>query len=138
MADFAATIDAWATETADRMERIWKEAAQRVTSIAVNGVPVDTGFARASVRVSTEAMPAIDPNAKGVEGQTYTLDLGSISGAISGAKLGGTIYTGFTANYAIFLEFGHSKQAPQGFVRLAAAQWQTVVSEVVAEAKALA
>ncbi len=138
MADFAATVDAWCTETAGRMERIWKASAQEVGSIASNGVPVDTGFARASFRAATDAMPLIDKSATNKSGGSVSADFGQISATIASATLGGTIYMGWTAAYIIYLEYGHSKQAPNGFARLAAAQWPSIVSGVVAEAKARA
>ncbi len=138
MADFAATVDAWCTETADRMERIWKASAHEVGSIASNGVPVDTGFARYSFQASTDEMPQIDPSARGKKGATYVQDFGQISATIASATLGQTIYMGWVAAYIIYLEYGHSKQAPQGFARLAAAQWPAIVSGVVADAKSRA
>lgn len=134
MADFAATIDAWATETTARMENIWKASAQELGSIASNGVPVDTGFARASFKASTESMPAINPSATNKTGGAVS-GTGDISTTIASAELGGTIYMGWVAAYILALEYGHSKQAPQGFARLAAAQWQTIVSSVVGSAK---
>src|SRR3954463_16082540 len=121
MADFAAQVDAWATESADRMERIWKASAQQLGSVANNGVPVDTGFARASFRASTESMPPIDRNATNKAGSPVAQSFGEISATIASAHLGGTIYLGWTAAYIIALEYGHSKQAPAGFSRLAAA-----------------
>jgi hypothetical protein len=57
---------------------------------------------------------------------------------IAGAELGQTIYVGWTASYILPLEYGHSKQAPAGFVRLAAAQWQVTVDQVTREAKSRA
>lgn len=137
MADFAATIDAWAAESGDRLERIWKASSQQLGSIANNGVPVDTGFARASFQASTESMPAIDPNATNKGGAAVS-GFGDISATIAGATLGQTLYLGWTAAYILPLEYGHSKQAPQGFARIAAAQWPTIVSSVVGEAKARA
>lgn len=132
--DFAAVVDDWAKESADRLERIWKASTQELGSIANNGVPVDTGFARASFRASTEAMPAIDKNATNKSGAPVS-GVGEIAAVIASATLGGTIYMGWVAAYIEYLEFGHSQQAPQGFARLAAAQWPTIVSGVVAEAK---
>ncbi len=132
--DFAATVDAWAKESEDRMTRIWKASAQELGSIANNGVPVDTGFARASFQASTETMPAINPNATG-KGGSVTANFGEISTVIASATLGGSIFLGWTAAYILPLEYGHSKQAPQGFARLAAAQWPSIVSGVVADAK---
>lgn len=138
MADFAATIDAWATETTARMENIWKASAQELGSTANNGVPVDIGFARASFKASTESMPQIDPNATNKEKRPASFDFGEIATVIASATLGQTIYLGWVAAYILPLEFGHSKQAPQGFARLAAAQWQTIVSSVVGGAKSRA
>lgn len=136
--NFAAAVDDWAKESADRLERIWKASSQELGSIASNGVPVDTGFARASFRASTEAMPVIDSGAQNKEGHSVAQDFGKITATIAEAKLGGSIYLGWTASYILPLEYGHSKQAPQGFARLAAAQWETIVSQVVAEAKSRA
>jgi hypothetical protein len=133
--DFSATVNAWAKESADRLDRIWKASSQELGSIANNGVPVDTGFARASFRASTQAMPQINASATNKSGKPAVSNFGQITAVISNAKLGGTIFMGWTAAYIIPLEFGHSKQAPQGFARLAAAQWPTIVSTVTAEAK---
>lgn len=133
--NFAASVDDWVRQTEQRMTAVFRESTQRVASLASNGVPVDTGFARASVRASTESMPPIDPGAKGDEGGAYPFDLGNVTLVIAGAELGQTIYIGWTAAYMLPLEFGHSKQAPAGFVRLAAAQWQVTVDQVTAELK---
>jgi hypothetical protein len=136
--DFAAAVSDWAKESEDRMERIWKASAQELGSIANNGVPIDTGFARASFQASTQSMPVIDAGATNKAGTPHAQDFGQISATISSATLGGTIYLGWTAAYILPLEYGHSKQAPQGFARIAAAQWPSIVSGIVAEAKSRA
>jgi len=135
---FTTAIDNWVADTEARMTAVFKESTQRVFSLADNGVPVDTGFARASPQASTEAMPSIVSDNKGEEGKAYPADFGQISAVIANAKLGQTIYVGWTASYVLPLEYGHSKQAPSGFVRIAAAQWGQVVSQVTEEAKARA
>lgn len=133
--NFAAQVDDWCRESEDRLERIFKASSQELGSIANNGVPVDTGFARASFRASTSEMPAIDKNATNKSGGAVA-GSGEISTVIASATLGQTIFMGWVAAYIEYLEWGHSKQAPQGFARIAAAQWPTIVSGVVAEAKA--
>jgi hypothetical protein len=135
---FIASVDDWARAQEGRLTTIFRDSAQRVASIASNGVPVDTGFCRASVRASTSEMPQIDPAMQNKEGRTFPYDPGVINLIIAGAQLGEHIFIGWTAAYANALEYGHSKQAPQGFVRVAAAQWDSIVSEVIAEAKAQA
>lgn len=134
---FGATVDAWARKTEARMAAVFHEATQRTVSLAQSRIPVDTGFARASIRGSLQSMPPIDPNAS-KPGGSVPYDSSEIILTIAGAELGQTIYVGWTANYVQYLENGHSKQAPSGFVRLAALQWQNTVNEVVAEAKSRA
>jgi hypothetical protein len=130
---FAASIDEWVQASEQRMLAVFHESTQRVASLANNGVPVDTGFARGSVRASTEAMPSIDPNAKG--GSVSAEAMSAVTLVIAGSRLGQTVFIGWTASYILPLEYGHSQQAPSGFVRLAAAQWQVTVDRVTQEAK---
>lgn len=136
--DFISAVDNWARETSDRLGRIFKASAQELGSTANNGVPVDTGFARASFQASTDSMPAIDPGKTNKAGTPVSQSFGQITATIESATLGDTIYMGWTASYILPLEYGHSKQAPQGFARLAAAQWPSIVSGVVTEAKSRA
>lgn len=138
--NFAASVDSWVKETEQRMEAVFRQSAQEISSIAVQNlsggvVNVQTGFLRASERASTEAMPQIDPKAYPEPEGNYPFDGGQIALVINGASLGQTIYLGWTAAYSGFIEWGTSKMAPRGFVRLAAAQWQTVVNKVTERAK---
>jgi hypothetical protein len=135
---FSQTIDGWVSKVEGRATTIFREASQRVIETATMGIPVDTGFARASGRASLESMPPIDPSATNKDRAITAFDFGSITAVISAAELGQTIYWGVTAAYALPLEYGHSKQAPAGFVRLAAEQWPTIVADVTAEAKSRA
>lgn len=136
--NFSAQIDDWVKETEQRMTAVFRESAERVKNMAALGVPVDKGFARASIRGSTDSMPQIDRSATNKAGRVYDAGaaISEVSLVIAGAQIGQTIFVGWTAAYILPLEYGHSKQAPNGFVRLAAAQWQTVVNQVTAEAKA--
>jgi hypothetical protein len=133
---FSATVSAWVRKSDERMLAVFRESAQRTVSLAQRRIPVDTGFARASVRASLEAMPLIDPKASKPKQGTFTFNATEIVLVIAKAKLGQTIYVGWTANYVGELERGHSQQAPSGFVRLAALQWKQTVREVSEEAKA--
>lgn len=132
---FAATVDAWTKKSRARMLSVFKESAQRTVSLAQDRIPVATGFARASIRASLSAMPLIDPSASKPKGGSFAYDPGDITLTIASANLGDVAYIGYTANYCIYLEAGSSRQAPSGFVRLAAQQWPATVSEVVADAK---
>ncbi len=132
---FVNAVDDWCSKVEGRATAVFRQASQKVIEIATMGIPVDTGFARASGRASLESMPAIDPSATNKDKASAALDFGDITAVISTAELGQTIYWGVTAAYALPLEYGHSKQAPAGFVRLAAEQWPVIVTETIAEAK---
>lgn len=133
--EFGAQVSAWVAKTEARLEAVFRASTQKVVSEAQRLIPVDTGFARASIRASLDAMPQTEPDS-GQAGQTYSYDAGAISTVIANARLGQTIYIGWTANYAPYLEYGHSSQAPSGFVRIAAMQWPRFVQQASAEAKA--
>lgn len=132
---FSATVGAWARKSEARMRAIFRESAQRTVSYAQERIPVDTGFARASVRASLASMPPINKGFVGEKGATYSPNAGFVTGVIASAGIGQTIHVGWTAAYVLALEYGHSRQAPSGFVRLAAQRWPQTVRAVTAEAR---
>jgi hypothetical protein len=133
--DFSAQISDFCKATEQRLEVVFKESAQRTVSIAQSLVPVDTGFLRASIRGSNEAMPEIDPKARPTD-VSYTYNAGEIVLTIAGAKLGGTFFCGYSASYASALEFGTSKIRPRRFVGQATEQWQATVNQVCRDLEA--
>ncbi|NVN88595.1 MAG: HK97 gp10 family phage protein [Rhodopseudomonas sp.] len=137
--NFAAQVDAWCRKSEARLLTVFRESTQRTVSIAQENlrtvVNVQTGFLRASVRASTERMPTIDSGAYPVPGKSYAYSGDEIVLVIAGAQLGQTIFIGWTAAYSGFIEFGTTRMAPRAYARLAALQWQTTVSSVIAEAK---
>jgi hypothetical protein len=133
--EFQAKVDEWVKAVPERILAVFRESTQRLASDAANAVPIDTGFARASVQASLESMPLIDPTARGDRHGSYSLDTSNLSVVIAGAELTSTIYVGWTASYIQYLEYGHSNQAPQGFVRVNAERWPTIVAEVSAQLK---
>jgi hypothetical protein len=72
---------------------------------------------------STQSVDAVDPS-----GQVSIL-AGQVT--LNGVKCGPPIYIVNNLPYAIPLEYGHSSQAPQGMVRLAAIEFQQLVDEAV-------
>ncbi len=83
---------------------------------------VDTGFLRASGQASLTGLPSGPSDKSEAPGQfDYTFVLAQ-------ARLGGTIWFGWTANYAIYREF------QDGFMRSAAQNWQDIVAQVAREA----
>lgn len=127
--NFAASVADWVRKVKGLEDDLFKASVQDVVSLAQSRVPIDTGFARASIRGSTEAMPSIIPSASG-PGTAFPYGPAEteITLMIAGLEIGQTFFVGWTAAYSLALEYGHSKQAPAGFVRLSAQQWQTIVN----------
>jgi hypothetical protein len=136
--NFKAQVEAWARKSDARLNAVFRESAQRLIaeaqtvgpSVANPGggeggkMPVDDGFLRASGQASLTGWPS---------GPSRPEDgLGSMDYAITiaGARIGQTVYFGWTAEYAPFMEQRY------GFIRSAAQYWQSIVSGVVREAMA--
>lgn len=135
MATFSASVDAWVRKTQERVIAVRNESAQRVvaemqTPRAEGGnMRVDTGFLRASLQGATASMPRINPQARGDRDGTYTYGASTIALVIAQAKPDDTIYFGYTASYA------QHRERVDGFVRLAAQNWQRIVKQVATEAR---
>lgn len=132
---FSAKVSDWVAQSQRRLEAVFRASVQEVVSRAQQRIPIDTGFAKASVRASLSKMPSVTGETP-QEGKRYSYDSSGITLVIKNAKLGDVIYIGWTANYAIFLEYGHSQQAPTGFLGVTALEWPRIVSEQSAKLKA--
>lgn len=121
MTTFTAQIKAFADRTQEKIEAVVKQSAQEVFSIAQTPkaqggrMPVDTGFLRNSLIAS------LNGSTVGGGADAYVL-------AVAGAELGDTIFAGWTANYARFMEYGTSKTPANFFMLSAAQQWQAIVA----------
>ena len=133
--DFSSQIDDWTKQSQQRILAVYKGSVQEFASRAQSRIPVDTGFARASLRGSLEAMPQIDPDFHGNADQTYNFDFSNIVLLINSAQPGQTIYLGWTASYVQQLEYGHSQQAPNGFIGITELEWPSIVQGEIEKAK---
>lgn len=126
---FDAQVNGWARKCERRLEAIFKESAQRVieqaqTPVGEGGkIRIRTGFLRASGQASLTGWPS------GPSRREEGLGQFDYSITIAGAKLGQTIYFGWTAEYAGFREY------EDGFMRSAAQNWGSIVSAVTREAQ---
>lgn len=130
MSSFSAQVAAWVRKSDSRVTAVFRESAQRLieqaqTPVGAGGkMRVDTGFLRASGQASLTGWPTGPSRRDEGNGNfDYTL-------TIAGAKVGDTIYFGWTAEYARVREFH------DGFMRSAAQNWQPIVTAVVKEAMA--
>jgi hypothetical protein len=142
---FAATVGAWCEKVPNALEAVFKESVQELVSqmdqLLVDMVydqPVSpsgyrrTGFLRASLMASTEAMPQL---VRDNPGASVPADLSDVILVINSAELGGVIYLGMTARYASFVHFGVNGRPPRPWMTMAAQRWPQIVDEVAASVK---
>jgi hypothetical protein len=127
---FAAKVQAFADLTKEKMELVVKQSAQDMFSISQRPVaqggrmPVDTGFLRNSF-------------VSGLNGSTALTGPDAYVAVIAGMELGDSIFGGWTANYAKFVENGAGGRQGRFFALGASQEWQRIVAENAQKARNL-
>lgn len=136
--EFSATVNKWVLESQRKLLAVFKTAVQSTMEEVQDRTPVDTGYLRATLTASITG-PITDLTKNPVTGHNpgdppvYTKPFNNYAFVIAGAELGDTIYGGFTANYAVYVEYGAQGRTGVGMVRLAAQNWQKNVDRAVAQ-----
>jgi hypothetical protein len=141
---FAATVGQWAVKVDGALEVVFKESAQelvsqmdKLLSDMVYDQPSSenyrrTGFLRASLMASREAMPRLYRDNPGA---SVPPDLQQVILVMNSADIGDTIYLGYTANYAAYVHYGAKGAAPRPWVTLIAQRWEEIVAAKAKEVK---
>ncbi len=132
---FSDSVENWRRATVAQVLLVQHKATITFLRSAQDMIPVLSGFARSSVRVSLSSLPQVDPTLYGNKHLTYSWDEENSVWLIQQAELGDTVFIGWRAAYIPDLEMGSSSQAPLGFIRLNAQMWPQFVSEAVRDAK---
>jgi len=141
---FSAVIEGWTRRVKEAEEAVFKEAAQelvkqlndQITEMIYDAPETPsyrrTGFLRASLVASKEAMPRLIRDNPGVQ---VNADAGDVILVIAGADLGDTIYLGYTAKYGAMVHNGANGRAPRPWVDLVAQLWPQIVAEKASKVK---
>jgi len=143
---FSAQVDAWARKSEERLRDVFQMASTEVIEemrkpVGAGGsMPVVSGFLRNSLQVALNAdLPAADRKPTGSAGAPQ-----DVHAVIAGAEIGDTISAGYTAIYALRINYGFQGEDSMGrtynqqgrlFVEKAVQQWPAIVSSVVARLK---
>lgn len=131
MAEFALSLAKFAEQAPAQARAVVRKVATDVLTKTVLRSPVDTGRFRANW-VTTFGAPGVrttadvDPTGQGAI-LRGTATIGRAYGDFD-------IYITNSLPYAIPLEYGYSKQAPAGMVRITVAEFQTYVDNAVRQA----
>ena len=129
---FASAVSAWVAQTKERMTAVARESAEDVIEemqrpVGAGGnLPVQTGFLRASLRV-TRSAPAMRDAAVKSDG-TRVAAPDDYSLAVTGWELGTPLYASYVASYAAHVNFGTATMQPRQFVGHAAMKWPSIVA----------
>lgn len=127
MVNFSDQVTAWVRKSDARMTAAYRASVQDLIEEAQEprgsggNMPKDTGFLQNTGDAALNRLPTGPTEApEGVE--SFTWDASAALAVIAQAKLGDTVYFGWSANYAIYMEDRY------GFVRLAAQNWPQIVN----------
>lgn len=135
MGEFSATVDKIILKTRKRMVAVVRGSVSDTvkganTPVAKGGkMRVDTGFLRASGRLSLSGMPSGPTRPPDPDG-TYDFDGAAVTATLAGVDLGDTIYFGWSAEYA------RVREVYDGFLESELQKWQSTVDDNVRKVKA--
>ena len=130
---FTASIQNFVDKTQGNADLIVRKIALEMFSRVIMKSPVDTGRFRANWQVGIESIPGETLDAMDKSGGEA---LARVSEAVLSARAGQTITLVNNLAYARKLEYGYSKQAPAGMVRITLAEFGVVVAQAADEVRA--
>ena len=113
MSNFTLDMSRFANKSIGEIEQVVRKTAIDLTTSIIKSTPVDTGRARANWFVSFE--DAIDNT---TEDTNSAKALSNATNTLLKGKIGKYIYIQNNLDYIVKLEYGASKQAPAGIVRV--------------------
>jgi hypothetical protein len=112
---FSIDLAKFGQKAVDNAEKIVRKIALDMHSRIVLRMPVDTGRARANTQVSIGSLPSDSTLETDKSGNAVIRSAGA---ALRSFQLGDTVFIYNNVEYVVNLEFGSSKQAPQGMFRI--------------------
>ena len=113
MSNFTLDMSKFANKSIGEIEQVVRKTAIDLTTSIIKSTPVDTGRARANWFVSFE-----DAIENTTEDTSSAKAISNATNKLLNGKIGKYIYIQNNLDYAIKLEYGASKQAPAGIVRV--------------------
>lgn len=127
---FAAQVEAWANKARERITLAQRKIAMEVFTEVIMMSPVDTGRFKGNWQCSIGSVPN---GTLALDDQSGTATISAMTAEALQVEAGQVIYLVNNLPYAQRLEYGWSKQAPNGMVRLTVQRWRPVVARVARE-----
>lgn len=134
---FDSDIKKFIKKTGLKADDVVRKIAFDVYGGIVRKTPVDTGRAKGNwqISVGSPATDAIDRTDTTKLGSANQAQFSDAQSAVNGYKGRGDIIIRNNVEYIVGLEYGTSKQAPAGMVRVTVAKWKKFLRDAVLEVK---
>ena len=124
---FRLSLASFERKFAGNVDKLVRAVALDITGTIVKRTPVDTGRARGNWMLtvgapSSATVTQLDP--AGAMAQAKAL------GALASYRPGASVFITNNLPYIVRLEYGSSKQAPGGMVRITAREWKAKIARV--------
>jgi len=129
MADFTDVINRWVEETQVAMDETLQTIIMKIGESVVRLSPVDTGRFKGNWQLTIDSMASSSLLREDKEGSMTLADMASV---VNGFTAGQIAYIQNHVLYGYDLEYGSSKQAPDGMVRITEALFERIVAEAAA------
>lgn len=136
--EFTASIDKWIASAEKGLEFAVEEMCREVHKALVMGSPVDTGRFRGNWQVTLNKIPLHALNNYDKAGnKTIAAGESVINGMFRRGAAVTSVHFSNMLIYANALEYGHSKQAPNGVVGIVALRLRSYMAEAIRKSRAL-
>lgn len=130
LGSFELDIARFVAKAKGNMDLVVRKVALDLFSRVIQKSPVDTGRFKGNWQVAIGSIPA---GTLKLDDKSGTAAMSAVDAAVLRLKAGDTIYLVNNLAYARALEYGHSKQAPAGMVRLSVMEYGAVVNKAAGE-----
>lgn len=126
MSGFSISLDTWITRTKKNTNKAIRKIALDLSARIIQATPVDTGRARANWMLGIGTPDLSTSSDEDKSGHTTTASV--MSGLENyNYESGHSIFITNSLPYIARLENGHSKQAPNGMVKIALAEYSSLI-----------
>ena len=132
MSSFALDVSKFVEKAKDRGDLVVRKISLDLLTRIVRRSPVDTGRFRNNWMTSVGSMNSTTSEATDKSGAQA---IARAEAALDQARAGDRVFLSNSLPYARRLEYGHSKQAPGGMVRITVQEFQQSVARAVTEAR---
>ena len=122
---FATQMRAFENLTTDKAEKVFRKTCFEISNEVISNTPVDSG------RAKNNWFPDINKfSSETTEATNKQGSINLVSGATNRLQLGTTFTLSNNLPYIVKLEYGWSKQKPNGFVAITIQKFDTILKNV--------